>query len=137
MNKARSGYKEMAHTADREILVWAPSLEELLIEAAKGMYSIMNIKINPTDLMKRRLEVDAIDGEMLLVSFLSELLFYIEDEHIAFNKFSLKLKNYFLEAYLSGGIIQSGFREIKAVTYHNLSIQEENGILRTRIVFDV
>lgn len=135
MNAA--GYKEIEHTADLELKVWAMNFDQLLVEAAKGMYSIMEIQLSVDNIQQREILIDALDGEMLLVSFLSELLFFIEDEELAFNKFLLNITDYKLTGTLEGGKIANNFKEIKAVTYHNLKIIESKGLYTVHIVFDV
>jgi len=132
-----SGYQEIEHTADLELKVWAPSYEQLLIEAAKGMYSLMEIKCISDNIQQREVSIDAIDKEMLLVSFLSELLFFLEEENLIFTKFSLIIKDCKLVAVLDGETVTSKCKEIKAVTYHNLKIRVNKGIFTAHIVFDV
>jgi len=137
MERISRGYKEIEHTADWALMVWAPDLDGLLVEAARGMTALMEIRFDSSPLEYRQIELHAEDAESLLVAFLSELLFFGESEGIGFSQGQLTIQNFQLNAELVFRRIKSQRKEIKAVTYHNLAIHEiENG-LKTVIVFDV
>ena len=91
----------------------------------------------PEPRLTRELDVSAHDSESLLVSFLNEILFLGEVEGIGFDKFDLKLHEGALVGELHGAPLMHQEKEIKAVTYHNLSIQKTQQGLRVNIVFDV
>lgn len=131
------GHREVEHTADWGLEVWAPDLVGLLEEAARGMFELMGVVVSEEDRCHRELEITADDGEQLLVSFLEELLFLTESENIAVDAFLLKLVGDSVLARLEGGTIVSLEKEIKAVTFHNLEIVETERGLETRIIFDV
>lgn len=131
------GHREVEHTADWGLEVWAPDLAGLLEEAARGMFELMGVVVSEEDRCHRELEITADDGEQLLVSFLEELLFLTESENIAVDAFLLKLVGDSVLARLEGGTIVSREKEIKAVTFHNLEIVETERGLETRIIFDV
>lgn len=131
------GHREVEHTADWGLEVWAPDLAGLLEEAARGMFELMGVVVSEEDRCHRELEITADDGEQLLVSFLEELLFLTESENIAVDAFLLKLVGDSVLARLEGGTIVSLEKEIKAVTFHNLEIVETERGLETRIIFDV
>lgn len=137
MKVEAAGFKEREHTADWELKVWAPDLSTLLVEAARGMYSLSRTFVEDTPDEIRSIELSAIDSEGLLVSFLEELLYFAEMEDLAFNEFSLEVVDNSLKATLQGGRIQSQAKEIKAVTYHNLVIFKTEHGLEVCIVFDV
>jgi SHS2 domain-containing protein len=131
------GHREVEHTADWGLEVWAPDLPELLEEAARGMFELMGAVVSEEDRCHRQLEITADDGEQLMVSFLEELLFLAEAENFAFEGFLLELVENRLLARLEGGAIVSRDKEIKAVTFHNLQIGKTERGLETRIIFDV
>ncbi|MGD9091344.1 MAG: archease [Anaerolineales bacterium] len=137
MELETEGFTERDHTADWELEVWAPDLPALLVEAARGMYSLSGTQVQEYPIVTRSFELSAIDAEGLLVSFLQELLYFAEMEDIAFNKLSLKVDGYDLQASLQGGKLHTQAKEIKAVTYHNMSIRETERGLEVCIVFDV
>ncbi len=142
MNRKEAGFREIEHTADVELEVWGADIPTLFIEAAKGMYHLSQIEQSGEgdvqEAQSRSFTVKGTDLESLLVAFLSELLFYLETEGIAFDAFDLQLQNdHRLQAQLEGSFIERRNREIKAVTFHNLSIEETESGWQVRIVFDV
>lgn len=134
---SEAGYEELEHTADWALRVWAPDLAGLLEQAARGMLELCGVSIDTSERHTRHLELGALDRESLLVSFLGELLHILSEEKIAFDHFSLKVDNAKLSVELKGGHAIEQRKEIKAVTYHNLSIRETERGLETEIVFDV
>jgi SHS2 domain-containing protein len=131
------GFIEVEHTADWSLEVWAPDLLNLLIEAARGMYWLSAIEINKEVYEERLFEIFSDNPENMLVSFLSELLYYIEQEKLYFEYFKFEFEETKLLVSVTGNPIISLQKEIKAVTYHNLEIRSEPDGLRVRIVFDV
>ena len=127
----------MEHTADLGLEVWAPDLQGLMEEAARGLFALMGIEVSEESRCHRQLEIGADDREQLLVSFLEELLFIADAEDLAFDGFMLNLVDTNLLARLEGGFIVSRTKEIKAVTYHYLEISETRRGLKTSIIFDV
>lgn len=142
MHKKEAGFREIEHTADVELEVWGADIPTLFGEAAKGMYHLSQIKRKgdgdtQAD-QSRSFTVRGTDLESLLVAFLSELLFYLETEGLAFDAFDLQFQeDHRLRAQLEGSIIEGRNREIKAVTFHNLNIKETESGWQVRIVFDV
>ena len=135
---ARSGFRELAHTADWELEVWAPDLPGLLEQAARGMCSLAGIRLQPGPRQMLPLELSALDAESLLVRFLSELLWLSQQQNLAFDEFQLSVDAGFnLRGQLSGAAIASLNKEIKAVTYHNLVIRQTSQGLAANLVFDV
>jgi SHS2 domain-containing protein len=131
------GHREKEHTADWQLEVWAPDMAALLEEAARGMYEMMGAEIADESRRHRHLELSADDREGLLVSFLEELLFLVDGEDIAFDGFLITVDGTQLNAHLEGGLVVSRGKEIKAVTYHLLEIEESVRGLEANIIFDV
>ena len=134
----RFGFRENAHTADWELEVWAPDLACLLEQAARGMYALSGMQFKTGEAQNRIVRLHAADAEGLLVRFLTELLWLAEQQGLGFEAFSIQLDDrYNLQAELRGYAIASVDKEIKAVTYHNLQVQDTAQGLRVKIVFDV
>ncbi len=131
------GHRELEHTADWALEVWAPDLAALLAEAARGMYGLMGVVLAGGRRQQRQLELAAADRESLLVEFLAELLYLAESEGLAFDALELEAADGRLAARLEGAPIESHTKDIKAVTYHRLKVCDTEGGLLTRIVFDV
>jgi protein archease len=139
------GFKEIPHTADWSVHVWAEDLPSLFAESARAMNTLAGIVIGKSPRVKRIFEADGSDAESLLVAFLSELVYEQEQENGAFDTFELKIEEPVetasmgqkLKVEMEGAEIISVDKAIKAVTYHNLKIEKTNRGFETTIVFDV
>ena len=138
-------FEEVPHTADWSIRVWADNLPGLLVESARGMYWLAGAELVLSNVEglaegprgKKTFEAEEPDRESLLVAFLSELVYYAEQENLGFDDFDIQIKNGRLKAELGGAPLQSISKAIKAVTWHNLKIEETARGLEVEIVFDV
>ncbi|HEU4745145.1 MAG TPA: archease [Anaerolineales bacterium] len=131
------GFEEVSHTADWSARVWAPDLPSLFKEAARAMNSLSGTVIGTGERVSKTLEVEGPDVESLLVAFLSELVYYQEQENLTFDVFDLRIAGQWLKVAMEGAEIESVDKAIKAVTYHNLKIRRNAEGLETTIVFDV
>ncbi len=132
-----AGFVEVAHTADWSIKVWAEDLGCLFAEAARGMYSLMEIQLDRKSRRAETMHIESIDLESLLVSFLNELLYKMESHQLAFDQLSVEVSGLELEAQLEGSPVTFQKKEIKAVTFHNLAIVQSERKFEVTIVFDV
>jgi SHS2 domain-containing protein len=132
-----SGYREVEHTADWELEVWAPDFTGLLKQAAQGMNELAGARLKESPRYRRELFIQGWDEESLLVKFLSELLYLVESENLAFDRYELTHSSGRVEAQIEGAPIASLAKVIKAVTYHNLKIRRSKDGLRANLVFDV
>jgi SHS2 domain-containing protein len=137
LRQENAGFREIAHTADWELEVWAPNFPSLLVQSALGMYSLSGIQLKKDPKLELEFDLDAMDAESLLVDFLSELNFIRESQNLAFDEFDLDIKDFQLHARLGGKYIEYSSKEIKAVTFHQLRIIQIEGVLNVNIVFDV
>jgi SHS2 domain-containing protein len=131
------GYEEIPHTADWSIRVWAADLPGLLAESARGMYWLSGAEFVDRPRIKRAFETEGPDRESLLVAFLSELVYYAEQEYSGFDNFVITIKNDRLKVEMEGAPLKSLSKAIKAVTWHKLEIKETARGLEVEIVFDV
>jgi len=143
-------FEQLSHTADIEIRVYGITLAQLFEHALMGMFQVIGPRVVgctienervvcPQLSQVRELAVSSFDIESLLVDFLSEA-WYLSDIHDeAYLKVDIhELTQTQIRATLHGVIVQ-GFDvvEIKAVTYHDLHIEQIDGIWQTNIVFDI
>ncbi len=135
--KSASGYREIAHTADWELEVWAPNLLNLLEQAALGMYHLTGVQHSSGPRIARRITLQYFEPEILLIDFLNELLYLAEAESLVFDQFDLQVDGDKLHAELGGAKIVSMDKEIKAATYHKLVIRKTDQGLFANVVFDV
>jgi SHS2 domain-containing protein len=132
-----TGFPEVPHTADWAIRVWAPDQAALFVTAAQAMNSMAGIIPDDQQKVERTFEVSGQDAESLLVSFLSELVYLYENERLVFSEFDIQITGDHMTAKMTGHPILSINKVIKAVTYHNLQIQNTPWGLVVEIVFDV
>lgn len=133
-----SAIEEIEHTADLAIRVRGRTLAELFRNAALGMAMLMadlkGIELN----VERHVELEEFDTETLLVSWLSELLWFNEDCGALFVRYEItKLTPTRIEAEVWGGRASSQWKQIKAVTFHDLSVVETEDGYEVALVFDV
>jgi SHS2 domain-containing protein len=132
-----SGYREIPHTADWALQVWAPDLAELFTQSATGMYWLMETNLDGADRDQRTIQLEAADAESLLVAFLNELLYLGESEGLGVDRCEIAIAEPRLSAVLHAAPIAEQKKEIKAVTFHNLRINQTPRGYETTIVFDV
>ena len=132
------GFEEIPHTADWSVRVWAQDLPSLLAESARAMNALAGTVTDPGPRLKRAFASEGPDIESLLVAFLSELVYYQEQDHgLAFDTFDIRMSDRHLSVTMEGSQITSVDKAIKAVTYHNLKIEETSRGYEVVIVFDV
>jgi SHS2 domain-containing protein len=133
----KDGFLEIPHSADLALQVWAADPSGLFIQAARGMYGLLRIENDEKIKVTRKLDIREIDLENLLVSFLNELLNDLQQNHQVYDQFHLEIDQSILIGELTGKMIRSVGREIKAVTYHDLKIISTKSGVQTTIVFDI
>ena len=131
------GFEEVPHTADWSLRVWADDLPMLLAESARGMYWLAGAELAKSPRVKKTFKAEEPDGESLLVAFLSELVYYAEQDHMGYDNFEISIKNDRLKVVMEGASLQSLSKTIKAVTWHKLEIRKSARGLEVELVFDV
>lgn len=127
------------HTADWALRVTAPDLRSLFLYAAQGMSSLLTREPELVpDEVQRTIALEAHDAESLLVEWLGELAYLAEMEGLVMRDFDIEtLSPMALRATVRGGRAAELDKHIKAVTYHNLAIEQTPTGLQVTIVFDV
>ena len=131
-------FEEVEHTADIAIRVWGKTLGELFAHAAYGMACQLT-DVDDVDLTTEvEIDLQADDVEMLLVDWLSELLYLGEREDAVFVDFDIsRATPRALRAVARGGHIREHEAHVKAVTFSQLDVKWVGGRYETIIVFDV
>lgn len=131
-------FEEIDHTADVAIRVRGRDLAELFVNAAYGMACQLTDVDQVPQTTARTIELEADDTEMLLVEWLSELLYLGERDDHVFTEFeALEVTPTWLRATARGGPIQEHHGHIKAVTFSELEIVWSDEGCETTVVFDV
>jgi SHS2 domain-containing protein len=130
------------HTADVGIVVSAPDLPTLFARAAWGMFAVITDVPGVRAQTALRVAVEAEDRAALLVRWLSELNFLHVTQHWLLSRFEIgDFCDTRLVAVVAGESIDRSrhvvHTEIKAVTFHGLSIESAGGGWRAQIIFDL
>jgi len=134
-------YVFLNHTADIGISVSALNLEELFVSSAHGLAEIMFTISKKINLKQTKtIIINEDDLNALLVSWLSEFIYIFETEKLCLFKIkNIEIKNTTLKAeveFIDANLVELK-KEVKAVTYHQLNVQNQNNSWNTKIFFDV
>lgn len=143
-------YKFIEHTADIAVEVEGKTIDELFVSACNAwrdsVLEIDNMKNSNLYVNSKKFIYNSASLEELLIELLSELNFqlytkkwiYISTKKILIQKlnttFHLDIEVFGLSYNPDIHHIKE---EIKAVTFHQMKIEEKNGNLFTRIIFDI
>jgi len=133
-------FEVLEHTADIGGRVYGRDVIELFLNAAELLYYLAGVKYAGEG-KTAKIELMSLTMEELLVKFLNELIYYMEMEKMGgkITRLSIgkKKEGLNLLCEMTGKSI-SAEREIKAATYHNLRIaEEEKGTFVSEIIFDI
>ncbi len=139
-------YELIEHTADVGVRARGKDERELFENAARGMLSIIAGGQEIHGRTSREVALEGRDLEELLVGWLGELIFLIDAKEFLPAGFSVReiwraAGGWRLRADVRGEALdrkRHGLRtEIKAVTYHGLTVQREPSGLSVEVIFDV
>jgi SHS2 domain-containing protein len=135
-------FEILDHTADIGLIIYGSNLKALFENAGEAFFHLI------TDLKKVRRRVEKrinIGGESLdrlMVDWLTELLYLHDVENLLFKGFKVEsIGKDGLRAVVKGEPFQEQTHviktEVKAVTYHQIEVRQENGGWRAQIIFDL
>jgi len=136
-------YRLIDHTADLGIEVTGRTKRELFTKAALSLTDIVvEIKRTGAGVKEKILTVEGSDPADLLIKFLREILYLFNGEALIIGKCDItKCGNKKLDARLllepynkKKHVLKT---EIKAVTYHGLTVKKTKSGWRARVIFDV
>ncbi len=128
---------EVPHTADISFVVISNNLNNLFRDATLALLS--NIKFNIKENLlssKKIIELSSIDLESLLVDWLNEVIFLLENGNLIIN-IEPKINNLSLKVKINYIQIDDITFEIKSCTYHNLKINKYHNLYLCQITFDM
>ena len=135
-------YEVFDHTADVGVRARAESLELLLAEAARGLFSLIvaNLdEVRPVE--EETLEIAGVDPEYLLFDWLSELLFAFAVRRRLPARFDIHLTPHGLKARVTGEAADERRHrlehEVKAVTYHGLRCERTEDGWAAEFILDI
>ena len=130
------------HTADLGLRVMAADLDTLFVEAARGLFSIIVANLDhvqPVRTVEVRLAGEARD--YLLFDWLSELLFVFETQRLVLADFAVHVGDNGLTATARGEPLDPArhvlANEVKAVTYHGLTLDRTPAGWQADLILDI
>jgi len=137
-----SGFRILEHPADMGIEASGADLREAFRQAALGLISIV---VDPSSVhlsVQKEISVEGSDVENLLVRWLSEILYlYDGEDYIAGSIEIVKLSPTTLNAKLNGEFVDEQKHrlkmDVKAVTYHQLSVAQGPAGSTVRVFLDI
>jgi len=135
-------FEFLDHTADIGVVVYGENLQALFENAGKAFFHLITDLRRVRPRTERRIEIEEESLDRLMVDWLSELLYLHEVENLLFKGFTVEsVGEQGLKAVAKGEPFQEGVHviktEVKAVTYHQIAVREENGNWRAQIIFDL
>jgi len=137
-------YETFSTTADVGIRIRGSGFDDLLKNAVNGLNLLYfgdpgDNAYRTSDPNRCPFEFHGDSRENVLVNFLSEIVFLLQNENKMATAVDFKEVG---ETHLKADLLtipadREPEMEIKSVTYHNLEIKENNGILSTEVIFDV
>jgi SHS2 domain-containing protein len=130
------------HTGDLGVRVFGESLSQLFEQAAHALTFILTepetIRLKET----RKIQSEARTDEELLITWLNELVYLFETKGLLFKTYDvLSVHDHHLEALAQGESYVEGRHPIKttvkAATYHQLKIENHQGVWTAQVIFDL
>ncbi|MBI5280472.1 MAG: archease [Candidatus Solibacter usitatus] len=136
------GYEILAHTADTGFRAHADTLEELFIQAA---HALVEVALDPSGAVAfepREVTATGSDEGELLVNWLNEVLFLLDGRRWVPARFEAV-------SIEEGGVVGRVLGEarddtrhrprivVKAATFHQLRIGEQNGVWEAEVYLDI
>ncbi len=142
MRRVEKAFEVIDHTADIGIIAYGSDIKQVFANAALGLFSLITELDTIEETIQHDVELSSEDSENLLVEWLNELLYTFDVEHIVFKRFEIDEHNYVqLKARCFGDRINPARhklkREVKAATYHMLTINREDNGYRAQVIFDI
>jgi SHS2 domain-containing protein len=130
------------HTADIGLRVRAADLPELFRDAARALFSVMvaNLdEVRPVQDVALRIEAGQLDD--LLHDWLAELLYTFDARHLVLSAFEVNVEPPCLTAVARGEPLDPQRHhlgmEVKAITYHGLKLEHQDGDWLAEVIMDI
>ena len=138
----RKPYEVFAHTADIGLHAFGETLPELFINTARGMQSLLVPPEQVRVVTSREISVTGHDSISLLIAWLNELIFLFDTEYLLFRDFEIATLTDTALTGVAQGEPFDGLRHelssaIKAATWHEAAITQDDTGYQARIIFDL
>jgi SHS2 domain-containing protein len=134
-------YRELEHTSDLAIEVTAPTRAELFRRAVLSLAALLVEPSSVEGAEPRRVEIIAGDDIEMMHDLLTELLQLFAADGFIWREAAVREQGRTLIVILQGESFDPNRHvsrgEIKAVTYHQLTVEKPTNEWRARIIFDI
>ncbi len=135
-------YRIFDHTADLGMEIFGKTVQELFANAAFAVFDTITDLSRVRAREERKITVEGTGWEDLLVNYLREVLYLFNGEGILLKEYSImEIDPQHLKGAVSGERFDSSTHrintEIKAVTYHQVTVRETPDGWIGRVIFDV
>jgi len=130
------------HTADVGLRLRSPSMDRLIMDAGRGLFSMIAPNLSAVrPVLDRKIEVSGDEFDYLLFDWLNELLFVFDTEHLVFVNFEVQLADAHLVAVCHGEPFSAQRHgeglELKAITYHGLKVEQQGSVWLAEVIVDI
>lgn len=135
-------FETFEHTADLGLRVNSETQSGLFVDAARGLFSMIVPELTSVECRHSvPITLDADEPDYLLFDWLNELLYLFDAQRLLFSKFEVDIDETGLSA-LAHGEVYDPLRhvlehEVKAITYHGLSLQQVDKRWQAELIVDI
>ena len=135
-------YETFEHTADLGLRVRAADLDSLFADAGRGLFSLMVANLDAVRLVEEvSLGVVGDELDYLLFDWLNELLYIFETRRLVLVEFKVHVSDGGVQATARGEPFDPSRHhsehEVKAITYHELSVGKGDGGWLAEVIVDI
>lgn len=143
--KENRNFKYFETTADIGIEIQTENMTDAYINAALATLNIITDieKIKPK--ITKKIYVESEDEYGLLYDWITELLILLDSENFIVSKYNIKISKYENTIVIDGQILGDIYdrniynykTEVKAITYHQMKITNEDNIYNIQFIVDL
>lgn len=132
-------YEFIEHPADIAVKAYGSSRQEVFINSALGMMEFLFGKeiLTQKPEKEEKIRIKSPDIDSLLIDWLSELLYLTNTNYRAYTNFTFEEFSGNKLLATAGSIKAQALDDIKAVTRHNLKIEEVEGRWEATVTYDI
>ena len=135
-------YEYFEHTADVGLRARAGDLDTLFAEAARGLFALIVDNLDAVHARRdRSIQLPAAPTSDLFFDWLGELLYTFETPHLLLSTFDVHITPTGLSATVAGEPVDPDRHrlgsEVKAVTYHGLTVQKDQDGYVAEVILDI
>jgi SHS2 domain-containing protein len=135
-------YETFEHTADLGLRARSPDLDTLFAEIAAALFSAIIEDLRTVEPRQRvDVQIAGDEREYLLFDWLKELLYRFDAEHLLLSRFEVRVSDAGLTGTAWGEPLEPArhalSHEVKAITYHNLKVEQTPAGWLAEVIVDI